>query len=165
MPASGPNKPHDVLRYGVSNFAAIGMTQRRSPPSEHFCRGRSVRGRGPQRHDLDRQGRRPPRCRRRSTRRHQLHRAGPSRLRERQPHSPHAERYREIDPLIGLIDEHVNVASPGLAYPLSITANLPEASVAVVGKSAGSQHGLVHRVRVCNRHRPPTSTIELSRSR
>jgi imidazolonepropionase-like amidohydrolase len=22
----GPNKPHDVLRYGVSNFAAIGMT-------------------------------------------------------------------------------------------------------------------------------------------
>ena len=22
----GPNKPHDVLRYGVSNFATIGMT-------------------------------------------------------------------------------------------------------------------------------------------
>ena len=22
----GPNKPHDVLRYGVSNFAAIGMS-------------------------------------------------------------------------------------------------------------------------------------------
>ena len=88
----GPNKPHDVLRYGVSSFPAIGMTNAEALRANTSVAAAACGVDRPQRHDLDRQGRRPPRRRRRSTRRHQLYRAGPRRLRQRQPHSPHSAR-------------------------------------------------------------------------